>query len=292
MITAQNQLFDLTHLGLINIVGASAKTFLQGQLTCHLDEITENQSRLGAHCNPQGRVISFFHVFIRNDSYYLQMPRELIPLATRALQKYAVFFKVILNDVSDQFKQLGYIGEELIDMPHHPYEQFEKDHSIIIRMPGTPARYQLIGEPHTLMQWYEKGVLENLTYWKSIDIQHNLPAIYPETSEQFLPHQLGLPQLNAVSFNKGCYTGQEIIARMQYRGKLKNHLYRARVATPLQLIRGADIYLKNSSSGHIVDFCKLNDTHYELLVIAEENNVRTNQLSIDPEEKYILEFLE
>ena len=234
----ENSSIDPAHSGLLSVAGVQAKKFLQGQLTCNLDEVTSSKASLSAHCNPQGRVISFFRIFLHNDQYYLQMPRELIPIAKQALQKYAVFFKVALMDVSDELTGMN----------------------IATRPP-------------------------------SMDISEGIPAIYPETSEKFLPHDLNLPQLGAVSFNKGCYTGQEIIARMQYRGKLKNHLYRARVNTSLPLVRCADIYRDSKSCGSIVDFCQMGVDHYELLVIAQDEDVETRILAIDPENKYSLEFL-
>ncbi len=226
---------DMTTFGLVSIAGEQAKKFLQGQLTCNLDEVTASRPTLGAHCNPQGRVISFFLLFFHDDRYYLQMPRALIPIAMQALQKYAVFFKVTLTDVSDTFNP--------------------------------------------------SAMLKNLPTMK---LSEGIPAIYPETSEKFLPHELNLPALGAVSFNKGCYTGQEIIARMQYRGKLKNHLYRAIVDSPLVLTRGADIYSEGKSCGTLVDYCQTENNRYELLVIANEKDKETGTLTVDSDKKYKL----
>lgn len=225
----------MTIFGLLNISGEQAKKFLQGQLTCNLDEVTENNPCRGAHCNPQGRIISFFLLFLHDNQYYLQMPRELIPIALKALQKYAVFFKVKMADVSDTFNQ--------------------------------------------------PDLLKHLP---SMDISDGIPAIYPETSEKFLPHELNLPALGAVSFNKGCYTGQEIIARMQYRGKLKNHLYRATVQSPVSLIRGADIFCEGQSCGSLVDFRRIENNTYEIFVIAPETQIKTAKLTVDPEKQYHL----
>src|SRR5205085_12536092 len=102
--------------------------------------------------------------------------------------------------------------------------------------------------------------------------------------------ELDLPKLNAVSFNKGCYTGQEIIARMQYRGKLKTHLYQANITTELSLGRGNDIYINNKKCGNIVDYVQIDYNTYLLLVVAQAIDVATNQISIDIEGKYFLEF--
>lgn len=227
-------MIDPANLGLLCIAGENAKKFLQGQLTCNLDEVTSSESRLGAHCNPQGRIISLFRIFLHQDAYYLLMPIDLIPIALKALQKYAVFFKVTLTNVENPAMKTSFLNQ------------------------------------HDLC---------------------NTPNIYPETSEKFLPHDLDLPKLGAVSFNKGCYTGQEIIARMHYRGKLKNHLYRATIHTDLPITRGADIYLDNRSCGSIVDYHQINSNQYELHVIAQASDVETGAITMDPEKKYSLVFL-
>ncbi len=267
-----NTTINLRHLGHICISGLDAKKFLQGQLTCNLDEITPTQSSLGAHCNPQGRVISLFRLFIFLDHYYLQMPRDMIPIALKALQKYAVFFKVKLTDASDELTSIGYLGDTLPELPTE---------CLCIKEPG--SRYQLIGSSLEASDKEQE--------WKKLDIAQGIPAIYPETSERFLPHDIDLPKLNAISFNKGCYTGQEIIARMQYRGKLKNRLFRAKVQTDLPLTRGNDIYLENKTCGSIVDFVQIDYNNYELLVIAQESDVATGKLCIDANKKHTLEFL-
>ncbi|HSW68899.1 MAG TPA: hypothetical protein VLI69_01905 [Gammaproteobacteria bacterium] len=260
-------IFDLTELGLLRISGEQAKKFLQGQLTCNLDDITSSQFRPGAHCNPQGRVISLFQLFMYDNDYYLQMPRELIPVAMQALQKYAVFFKVKLNDASQTLKQLGYAGDELPDMPKNIHEQLSLDQFIVMRLPGAPVRYQFIGKIDA-MNSLQSEQKKDFNAWKSMDILHKIASIYPETSEKFLPHELDLPHLNAVSFNKGCYTGQEIIARMEYRGKLKNHLYLRKIHTEATLKRGSEIYSDGKSSGNLVDFCEIDDNVYELYVFS------------------------
>src|SRR5688572_15995778 len=104
---------SLKHLGLLKIFGKDAHKLLQGQLTCDMNEVTSNHSLVGAHCNPQGRIISLFRIFHYQDSYFLQMPREMIPIALRALKKYAIFFKVELVDESDEWIAYGCSASEL-----------------------------------------------------------------------------------------------------------------------------------------------------------------------------------
>ena len=91
-------LCELSDLGCIKIQGKDAKKFLQGQVTCDVDKITTEQSSLAAHCNPQGRIISLFQLFLYRDAYYLLMQQTMIPIAMAALKKYAVFFKTEIKD--------------------------------------------------------------------------------------------------------------------------------------------------------------------------------------------------
>src|SRR5579862_2977338 len=225
----KNRILDLTELVLLCIEGQDAKKFLQGQLNCNLETISTTQSSLGAHCNPQGRMISFFRLFYYQERYYLQMPVEMLSLALVALKKYAVFFKVTLSLVND-FNTIGYCGDQLqkylTNIPKNTDEIIESNGLLVLKLSG---RYQILGQTAPLSLLWEKMAADNqqvsADVWKQLNFQENIPTLYPETSEKFLPHDLQLPQLNAVNFNKGCYTGQEIIARMEYRAKIKNRLW-------------------------------------------------------------------
>jgi folate-binding protein YgfZ len=272
-----NTLFNLNHLGLINISGPDAKRFLQGQLTCNIEEITPLQSRLGAHCTPQGRVISLFRIFLYQDNYLLQMPHELVSIALKALQKYAVFFKVSLTDISKELPLIGYQGDALSNMPEEIDAQLSTTEWAGIHLPGRQSRYQFIGGSPVFINT-QPG---HINQWEALDIMQTIPAIYPETSGKFLPHELNLPQINAVSFNKGCYTGQEIIARMHYRGKLKTQLFQAKITTDLDLKRGNDTYRDNKSCGSLVDYVQIDYNTYLLLIIAQS----IDKMTIDAEGK-------
>lgn len=286
--------------GCVKVSGLDAKRFLQGQLTCHLDEITATQSRLGAHCNPQGRIISFFRLFLYQDEYYLYMPKEIIDRAIMALQKYAVFFKVTLTDVSQQLAYLGIQGSIatslLTELPDSPDAVYPASEFFSCKLASHPDRYLLIGSNLALTA-LEKKLSETMPIladnsWKQMDIVAGLPQLYPSTVEKLLPHDINLPLLNAIHFNKGCYTGQEIIARMQYRGKLKKCLLRARVQSDHPFLPGSDLYQENATGpetcGTLIDFCLEQDNNYLVLVTAENNS----QLKfLDPQQKIPLEFL-
>ena len=196
-----------------------------------------------------------------------------------ALKKYAVFFKVTLEDKTAQFNQSRHQGLATDPAPQQIDEAVTANDSITIKVPGD-NRYETFGK--TLN---DSGLSSDI--WKSLDIQAGIPAIYPETSEKFLPHEINLPQLNAVNFKKGCYTGQEIIARMEYRGKLKNHLYKAEVETATPPMLNQDIYHQNDPLGRIVDFCQIGYNKYTLLVITSETDIN-NTLSLDSNHETLL----
>src|SRR3990167_5001748 len=206
--------------GFIQIIGIDAEKFLQGQLTCDV-RLANGASCLGAHCNPQGRIISLFILLKFNDAFYLILPRSMIDIALPALKKYAVFFKVQLSDIAD-----------------------EKPVAALANITDEAA-------------------------WHRTNINAGIPAIYPETSGKFLPHELNLDKLGALNFDKGCYTGQEIIARMHYRGKLKTHLYRARLDSATRPQPGTDIFSRQGQTvcGTVVDSCQIEYNSYTSLIV-------------------------
>lgn len=129
--------------------------------------------------------------------------------------------------------------------------------------------------------------------WQAQNMQEGVPTLYPETSEKFLPHELNLEQSDAISFNKGCYTGQEIIARMHYRGKLKTHLYKAKLTTTKPPTPGASLYYQAGDTAAegatIVDSCPAHSEYncYQLLVVCDEQHAIDNHLYLDQQNQFI-----
>ncbi len=200
---------------MLKITGPDASKFLQGQLTCDVTQLTEGKTQLAAHCNRQGRIISLFYIMLFEEAYLLMMPQALLSIAENALKKYAIFYKVKLEIISE-------------------------------------SKNKIESDPDRL----KSGIV----------------MIYPETSEKFLPHELNLPQLNAVSFSKGCYTGQEIIARMHYRGKSKKKLVYVTFHRNTPPARGEQIEI-NKKAAELVDVVNLNENNYAALVLQNEEAI-------------------
>lgn len=290
-------MIDLSSQGILSVKNEGAAKLLQGQLTCDIADINALASRLGAHCNPQGRMISLFRICWFHDQYLLLMPSVLLPIAMAALKKYAPFFKADLNDESQTYKKIGYKGQNLTKsipaLPLHINDVATIDDLLVIKVSDSPPRYEILGKKVAAEEKWQQCLahaqVESENVWKSLDLANSIPSLYPETSEKFLPHDINLPALEGVSFKKGCYTGQEIIARMHYKGKLKNRLFLVSTETTLPIERGGIIYRGKDSCGSIVDYCQVSYTQYELLIIAPESDA-ANTLSLDPESNVILNF--
>ncbi len=244
-------IIDLNHdYGIITAFGPDAERFLQGQLTCDIRDITSNALHFGAFCNLKGRVRALFRIKKEKEGFLLQLPKTLLPKALTELKKYARFSKVVLQDDSDSFDRIGIIesasikSSPSIESPSLIESLIESSivssptHILSLAIPEKPDHYQIIaprvaGEVrvieklNTLQNGETPIKIANFDAWKLADIRAGIPEVWLETSEKFLPHHLNLPALNGVSFTKGCYCGQEIIARMQYRGNIKRQMSHA-----------------------------------------------------------------
>jgi len=206
--------------GLIAVSGPDAVSFLQGQLTVDMTEIKTKKHGLAAFCNLKGRIHALFRLFYDEDSYYLAAPKEVVTQALTQLKKFARFSKVTLTEVSEEWQHFGIFNAEYFDAAG----------IISLTLSNNLQRFELWGQSKLMQEQWNKLSLtlpiKTFNEWKLLDIEAGIPNIWPETQEKFLPHYLNLPQLGAVSFSKGCYVGQEIIARMQYRGNVKRGLSR------------------------------------------------------------------
>jgi folate-binding protein YgfZ len=274
-----DKLLQLSHLGLIKAAGPDAEKFLQSQLTCDLREVDEDNTRLGAYCNPQGRILACFRLLKWQNNFYLVMPEEIIAPTLTVLKKYAVFSKVIISDASSDFAILGCIGV-LPPLKKRALSQSETgviEEQFIYSVPPTKteARYEIIVLREALPSLYAELVTEpqNRSYWDYLDINAGLPCIYKETIACFTPQQINYPALGGVSFQKGCYPGQEIVARMHYLGKIKQHLYHATLAAagvvPLPGIELCDA--AGQVVGNIVRVSDYDPSLYHLLAVVQDS---------------------
>ncbi len=224
----------LSHEGILAVRGPDASKFLQGQLTCNLNYLSDTQSSLGARCTQKGRMQSSFRILLQGDGVLLAMAHELLEPQLADLKKYAVFSKAKLSDESAQWVRfgLGDAGTALLSLGLELGEEAGKlvrnNDLIAVRVsPGRAELWAPADQADTLRGQLAAQLPEGeLNQWLLGQVRAGIGQVMPATRELFIPQMLNLQAIGGVSFKKGCYTGQEIVARMQYLGKLKRRLYR------------------------------------------------------------------
>lgn len=234
----------LDDLGIIAASGAEAANFLHNQLTNDVAQLAANEVRLAGYCTPKGRLLATFLIWKQDDAILLQLPRALQAVIQKRLQMYVMRAKVTLSDMSDSQLLLGLGGRAagaalaawFPVLPTAPYTSVSNDAGTLLRLADAfdAPRYQWLASAATAQDAWP-ALTAQLTAagssaWRLSSIQAGVPQITPATQEQFVPQMLNLELIGGVNFKKGCYPGQEIVARMQYLGKLKRRTLAASVS--------------------------------------------------------------
>ncbi|MFP5413860.1 MAG: YgfZ/GcvT domain-containing protein [Gammaproteobacteria bacterium] len=274
-------LCDLGDLGVLSLSGPDSAKFLQGQSTADFSKLTPGGMLRGACCNLQGRVFTSFVAFATDAGVLLVMNRALVAPSLQTLAKYAVFSKTRLADASDNYRILGLAGDHAAAILATLGLRIP-DQGSALAADGTLALHCgdtrfLLAVPTAQAQtrWLElEGHARpaGLPLWHLLDIRAGLTDVRPETGDQFLPQMLNYHHSGAVSFTKGCYTGQEVVARTQYRGKLKRHLHRLSIATAQPPAPGTEVTLAEAANpvGTLVLAAPAGTDRCEALVVLRD----------------------
>ena len=230
---------ELSSSGLIHFSGADAQTFLHNQLTCDVAALASGRSTYGSYCNPKGRVLSTFLLWRLGEDFFMQLPSSLREPIQKQLSKYILRAKVKADDVSGEWTILGVAGAEASELvqrvfgnaPQGLHEVSQAKDAVLIRLPG--ERYEIVAVkdkvPAIKSALAQSTETKSSEYWDWLDIRAGVPVILPATREAFVPQMVNLDLIGGVSLTKGCFPGQEIVARMHYRGTLKQRMYLANV---------------------------------------------------------------
>lgn len=231
---------DLSHYGLLRISGEDAQTFLQGQLTNDIRQVNRNRGQYSGYCSPKGRMLAGFLVWQGGD-YYLQLAGELCANIHKRLSMFVLRAKVKISDASEELMRFGLSGSAAADAlrklavepPQDVMAVAHFDGCSAIRLPG--GRFEIFATPEQAPRlWQELAPVctpAGAPCWDWLEIRAGIPLITSATQEHFVPQMLNFELLGGISFNKGCYTGQEIVARTRYLGKLKRRMYLAHIET-------------------------------------------------------------
>ena len=212
-----SQVCSLEYFGFIRVSGKEAIKFLQGYTTCNLDRLDGGQVLPGAVCNIQGRMITSFLIAKRpdpngQDELILRMHRPLVPKTIEFLNQYIVFSKASLADISESLRCYGVLACGQVATGTCDIDGADVTVNLDDRQELWVAGEQVVNAP--------------VSDWCLAEVEAGRAWVQEATSEQFLPQMFNYHNTGAIDFDKGCYLGQEIVARMQYRGALKRRLYR------------------------------------------------------------------
>jgi folate-binding protein YgfZ len=273
MSTASAQSARLPHLGILRFSGADAVSFLQGQISNDTQRLTENIPVLAAYSSPQGRVLALIYLLPHSSGVAAILPREVLQPTLERMRKYVLRAKVRIEDAGESLIVAGHVGAlESISR----YE--ERDGIGMAPVGRDQNRFWIIGAPDKIDA--AVGTVADATSvkrfeqaWRLADIHAGLPQIYAATSEAFIAQMLNLDLLDGISFSKGCYTGQEIIARTQHLGRIKRRLFHLQLPAGEWSI-GQALHLSDGRQGRLTEVIESNGRVEALAVLNVEPNPR------------------
>lgn len=284
-------LCDLSHLGLLQLDGADTVSFLQGQVTNDVKQLDGNTAHYSGYCSPKGRLLALFFAFSHHGHFHLQMPKALIEPIAKRLKMFVMRSKVNIQDVTDSIIKFGISGknaESLLkalfpSVPQQAYQLVSHDSATLIQLPGATPRYEIFSNvenaPKLWAALSQHCKTVSADYWEWLEIQAGIPEVYPATQEEFVPQMLNLDLLNGINFKKGCYTGQEIVARTHYLGTVKRRTQRAHIAA-MPAVGDNVLNDKQEAVGKVVRYATAPNGGYDLLIEARLESVAAGALKV------------
>lgn len=272
--------------GLLHFSGEETQAFLHGQLSSDIKVLDDASAHYSSYSTPKGRMLASFLVFRQGGDYWLQLADELAPALQKRLSMYIMRSKTHCTDASAERALIGVAGpqaaarvfalagiDRLPELAVHHGAEFS-----LIALSG--ARFQLVTTPDAAPALWQKlldagCVPGDQQLWQLSDIRAGIPWINAATQEEFVLQMTNFDLIGAVSFTKGCYPGQEIVARTRYLGKVKRRMYRVSVAGDA-VAAGQEVFspeMNGQPSGKIVQASQTETGHWEALVVAQTSSL-------------------
>jgi len=251
----------LPDLGVVSFSGRDALAFLQSQLTADVAKLTAGAALPAAWCTPQGRVTAFLWLVCHGDGALAVLPRELAPGLAQGLARFVMRAKVTVRDESAALAVAGLAGHVPAALDAAPGPQ---DGLLFARLPT--SRALLIGTAGAVAVYGEPLAAGSATDWRAAAIRQGEPEVTAATSGEWIPQMLNLDLIGAVCFSKGCYPGQEIVARTHHLGRVKRRMARFHAAGPVLPVPGQPLYEGASKVAEVVSCAA--GTPAELLAVV------------------------
>jgi folate-binding protein YgfZ len=269
----------LPHLGLLRFTGADALSFLQGQLSHDTDRLAQGRTLLCALSSAQGRVLAVMTLLPHSAGILAILPVELLAPIAAQLRKYILRSKLRIEELAAvDLAVAGQHGAENLRRQGLPAPQeisayMEAQNIGIARLNDESGRYWVIGAPAALSALATGDAARAEGDWRLADIRAGLPQVYAQTSDSFVAQMLNLDLVDGISFTKGCYTGQEIIARTQHLGRIKRRMFRVQITRPMSGENpaiGALVHLADGRGGRITEIAHTPEGYEALAVLSLE----------------------
>lgn len=281
----------LAHLGLIECRGEDARAFLHNQLTSDVNHLATDVAQHAAWCSAKGRMLASFLLWRRDDAYCLRLAADLAPAILKRLQMFVLRSRVQLVDAGQTTRLLGLAGPQAaaalqaagLQLPDAPMKTAHCAGGTVVRL--DEVRFEIAANADTAGElWRALAEVARPVggeAWQWLEIAAGIPLISAATREEFVPQMANFERIGGVSFHKGCYPGQEVVARTQYLGKVKRHLYRARAEVPLS--PGAALFSPEApeqACGMLVNTAPAPEGGHVALAVIQESHAASGQVAL------------
>jgi folate-binding protein YgfZ len=297
-------LCDLGQFGILRVSGTDAESFLQNLLSNDIHEVTATRAQFSSLNSPKGRMLATMLIWRDGDDYFLQLPRVLCEPIRKKLSMYILRSRVNIGDASNDIVMLGLSGvdaKEILSarfaaLPQAKLGCIFTEHGSVIKFGD--ISWQINTSPQQAQTlWLEmnrKARPVGSQCWDWLNIRSGIPVILPQTQEQFVAQMANLDLVNGVNFKKGCYPGQEIVARMQYLGKLKRRMYLAHIDGTDAPQPGDELYsadMGGRGSGMLVNVAAAPSGGYDVLAVLQISSRETQTVHWKSPQGATLQFL-
>lgn len=298
----QTVVADLSHYGLIGLAGEEAQTFLHGQITNDLRNLDENAAVFAGYLSAKGRMLANFLVMKRHDDVLVMLPETLREPIQKRLSMFILRSKVKARDAGGEWVRLGVNGPEAeavlsqalgYALPEGPMSMAHGEHSFALRLGD--QRFDVFVQPDAAVALWQSLIAQcrpvGAPAWDWLMVQTGVPMILPQTQDHFVPQMANMELIGGVSFNKGCYPGQEIVARSQYLGKVKRRLFLAHVDA--SAVAGDELFsaeLPDQSAGHIANAAPAPGGGFDVLAVVHNSCVEAGDVRLKARDGAQLDF--
>lgn len=270
----------LPQFALLSVTGADARAFLHGQLSNDIEQLAAGLVRRAGYCSPKGRLLASLLVVPQADGFLLQVSGDIAAAIAKRLTMFVLRSKVKIADAGETWKQFGAWGRDAarklrecgFEIPAHPLQSTAGPDGIVVALEDD--RYLVIAQDPVGNSLASRFAQVATEAWSLEEVRAGVPLVTLPTQDQFVPQMANFERVSGVDFKKGCYPGQEIVARTQYLGKLKRRMYRGQVDATTAPAAGMDVYANEPQPiGTVVNAAPRPEGGYEFLAVLQSSSV-------------------